>query len=124
MQLPPSPRPSRSRRRFPRLEVLGVVEGRRVPLDVPLTVRDLSQGGFSTESTVPFPPGSHHQFRFTTAAHQEVTLAATVVHCRLAAASDDGQFTYITGFEFHSDESTDSSIASLIDTLASVLALE
>jgi hypothetical protein len=46
------------------------------------------------------------------------------VHCRLATAGPDGQFTYITGFEFHSDESTDKSIASLMDTLASVLALE
>jgi hypothetical protein len=124
MELPPSPRPFRSRRRFPRLEVLGLVEGRRVPLDVPLTMRDLSQGGFSAESTVPFPPGTHHQFRFTTATAHEVTLAATVVHCRLATARPDGQFTYITGFEFHSDESTDTSIASLMDTLASVLALE
>lgn len=95
-----------------------------MPLDVPLTVRDLSQGGFSAESTVPFPPGTHHQFRFTTATAHEVTLDATVVHCRLAAAGDDGHFTYITGFEFHSDETTDKSIATLIDTLASVLALE
>lgn len=95
-----------------------------MPLDVPLTVRDLSQGGFSAESAVPFPPGTSHQFRFTTAQAQEVLLSATVVHCRLAAAGSDGQFTYITGFEFHSDETTDTSIASLMDTLASVLALE
>lgn len=124
MQLPPSPRPFRSRRRFPRIEVLGMVDGRRVPLDVPLLIRELGQGGFSLESPVPFPPGSYHQFRFTTADQREVTLQATVVHCRLASASVDGNFTYITGFEFHSDESTDSSIDSLMDTLASVLSLD
>ena len=95
-----------------------------VPLDVPLKIRDLGQGGFSTESSVPFLPGTHHQFRFTTATHSEVALDATVVHCRLASAGLDRQYTYITGFEFISDESTDKSVAVLIDTLASVLALE
>ena len=103
---------------------MGLVEGRRIPLDVPLTIRDLSQGGFSAESSAPFPPGTHHHFRFTTAAGHEVTLAATVVHCRLASATADGLLSYITGFEFHSDESTDTSISSLMDTLASVLALD
>lgn len=124
MQLPPSPRPSRSRRRFPRIEVLGLVDGRRVPLDVRLTVRDLGQGGFSIESPMPFPPGSYHPFRLTTAADDQLTLTATVVHCRLASASADGQFTYISGLEFHSDESSDPSIAALIDTISSALAVE
>jgi hypothetical protein len=124
MQLPPSPRPFQSRRRFPRIEVLGLVEGRQVPLDAPLTIRELSLGGFSTESTVPFPPGSHHRFRFLSAAHAEVVLDATVVHCRLAKATADGQLAYISGFEFHSDPMTDRAIASLVDTLSSVLSLD
>lgn len=124
MQLPSSPRPFRSRRRFPRIEVLDLIDGHRVPLDVPLSVRDLSQGGFSIESPVPFPPGTYHHFRFTTAKRHEVSLDATVIHCRLASAGPDGQFTYVTGFEFHSDESTDESVASLMDTMASVLSLE
>lgn len=124
MQLPPSPRPFRSRRRFPRLEVLGLIEGRRERLDVPLTIRDLNQAGFSTESPVPFPPGSHHEFLFTSADQREISLEATVVHCRLASAGPDGQFSYITGFEFHSDEGSDRGIASLIDTLSSMLTLD
>jgi hypothetical protein len=124
MQLPPSPRPSRSRRRFPRIEVLGLVNGRRVPLDVPLTVLDLCQGGFSIESRVPFAPGSYHPFRLTTSADDQLTLTATVVHCRLASAGADGQFTYISGLEFHSDDASDPSIAALVDTISSALAVE
>ena len=100
------------------------MEGRLVPLDVPLVIRDLSQGGFSAESAKPFPPGTHHQFRFTTAAGDEVPLAATVIHCRLASAAPDGEFTYITGFEFQTSETADKSISKLMDTLASVLALD
>lgn len=124
METPRKSTPFRTRRRFPRLEVLGLVEGRRVPLDVPLVIRDLSQGGFSAESPVPFPPGTHHHFRFTTIAQNEVSIDATSVHCRLASADSDGHYTYITGFEFLGDETTDKTIATLIDALASVLALD
>lgn len=95
-----------------------------MPLDVPLVVRDLGQGGFSTESSVPFPPGTSHHFRFTTATDTVVTLDAKAVHCRLASAAADGHFSYITGFEFHSDPMTDEAVGVLIDTLASVLSLE
>lgn len=101
-----------------------MVEGRRVPLDVTMKVRDLSQGGFSAESAVPFPPGTHHHFRFTALNQKEVSLEATAVHCRLASADADGHYTYITGFEFQTDEVSDKSIAMIIDTLTSVLALE
>lgn len=125
MEESPKPLPFRSRRRFPRIEVLEMVEGRRVPLDVPMKVRDLSQGGFSAESSVPFPPGTRHHFRFSAVTQdREVSLSATVVHCRLAKADADGNYTYITGFEFLADEVADKSIAALIDTLASVLALD
>lgn len=119
------PGPSvRNRRRFPRLEVMGRVEGQLMPLDVPLVVRDLSQGGFSTVSHIPFPPGSSHHFRFTTASGVEVMLDAMAVHCRLAAAGADGNYTYVTGFEFHSSARTDAGVAMLIDTLSSVFSLE
>lgn len=124
MEPPKRVPPFRSRRRFPRLEVLGLVEGKRIPLDVPMTVRDLSQGGFSAESSVPFPPGTHHHFRFTTIDQHEVSLDATSVHCRLASVTHDGHHTYITGFEFVSTDATDQSVAALVDTLSSVLTLD
>jgi hypothetical protein len=124
MDIPSNPPPFRSRRRFPRVEVLGMVEGQRIPLDVPMKIRDLSQGGFSAESSVPFPPGTQHHFRFVALNHNEVRLQATAVHCRLASLDADGHYTYITGFEFQPDESSDKSIAAIIDTLTSVLALE
>ena len=112
-----SPLPFRSRRRHPRVEVLGEIEGRRVPLDVPITMRDLSQGGFSAESSTPFPPGTSHHFRFSTPGHGEVALEARAVLCRLASASPDGQVTYVTGFEFHSDAATDRAVGTLIASL-------
>jgi hypothetical protein len=103
---------------------MGRVEGQVVPLDVPLTVRELSRGGFSCESTVPFPPGTAHHFRFTTPVGAMVTLDATAVHCRLTRADAEGHHAYISGFEFQSSEATDQAVAALIDTLSSVLSLE
>jgi PilZ domain len=120
---PPS-RTLRNRRRFPRLQVLGLVEGFLVPLDVPLEIRELSQGGFSVHSASPFPPGSQHHFRFTTTTHEEVTIDATAVHCRLTQADAGGHVTYVTGFEFVSSQRTDEAVGVLIDTLTSVLSLD
>jgi hypothetical protein len=103
---------------------MGQVDGELVALDVPLKVRDLTEAGFSTESTVPFPPGSGQHFRFTTKAGAVVHLDATSVHCRLASATADGHYSYVTGFEFHSDPDTDEAVRALVDTLSSVLSLE
>ena len=124
MEIPKNPVPRPSRRRFPRLQVMGRVEGQVMPLDVPLIVRDLSRGGFSCESTVPFPPGTVHHFRFTTVAGAVVSIDATAVHCRLTRADAEGHHAYISGFEFQSTEATDQAVAVLIDTLSSVLSLE
>jgi hypothetical protein len=113
-----------NRRRFPRLQVLGLVDGYLLPLDVPLAVIELSTGGFSVRGATPFPPGSRHHFRFTTGQDQEVTIDATAVHCRLVQAGTDGHIAYISGFEFSSDPRTDEAVAVLIDTLSSVFSLE
>lgn len=124
METPKKPGARTSRRRFPRLEVMGRVEGQLVPLDLPLVLRDLSRGGFSCESTVPFPPGTAHQFRFTTPAGAVVTLEASAIHCRLTRVDADGQHAYISGLEFQSSEATDQAVSILVDTLSSVLSMD
>lgn len=113
-----------NRRRFPRLQVLGLVDGYLLPLDVPLTVIELSSGGFSVRGATPFPPGARHHFRFTTGQNQEVTIDATAVHCRLAQADSTGGVAYVSGFEFVSNARSDEAVAVLIDTLSSVFSLE
>jgi hypothetical protein len=106
----------RSRRRHPRLEVLDIVQGRLVPTDTPIVIRDLSVGGFSAESSVAFPPRTRHHFRFTTRGGSVVLLEASAVHCRLVAASELGM-SYITGFEFVGRERADEAIAVLLDAV-------
>jgi len=104
--------------------VLGLVDGSLIPLDIPLKVRDLSEGGFSVQSRSPFPPGSRHHFRFTTAREEAVMIDAVAVHCRLAAADVDGHVAYMTGFEFISSARTDEAVNVLIDTLSSLFSME
>jgi hypothetical protein len=108
---------SRSRRRHPRLEVLNRVEGRLVPSDLAIVVRDISLGGFSAESPVAFPPRTRHHFRFTSRSGPVVQLEASSIHCRLVAANELGQ-RYITGFEFVTDEHADEALTLLLESLA------
>ena len=113
-----------NRRRFPRVQVLGLVEGRLVPQEMPLDIRELGEGGFSLQGASPFPPGSQYHFRFTAPGHDEVILAATAVHCRLTEADARGRVTFVTGFEFASTPQTDQAVGVLIDTLTSVLSAD
>jgi hypothetical protein len=81
-----------------------------------VVIRDLSLGGFSTESHVAFPPRTRHHFRFTTRGGSVVLLEASAVHCRLVAANELG-LCYVTGFEFVSHERADEGIAMLLDAV-------
>src|SRR5512145_749606 len=63
--------------RSPRIEVMGQLHGQLVPMNVPLDVRDLSNGGFAVESSVDFPVGAVHRFRFITQNGIEVLIRAT-----------------------------------------------
>jgi hypothetical protein len=106
--------PPAERRTAPRLEVLSQFHGHLVPFGVPLRVRDVSAGGFSIESSVPFPVGARHEFRFTTASGQEVRIAATVMHTQPAGADAESP-TYICGLAFLHDPNHDT--GGDIDTL-------
>jgi hypothetical protein len=112
---------AQNRRRYPRLEVLGRVEGQLMPVEAPLVVRDLSRGGFSAETQAPFTPGTVHLIRFTSR-HSSVELSATAVHCRLGPVGDDGRHSFVTGFEFVADAGSREAIGKLVDTLSAALA--
>jgi hypothetical protein len=110
------------RRHAPRLEVLDQLHGRLVSLNVSLVVRELGAGGFSVESTVPFPPGARHRFRFRIAGGGEVIVDAVGVHSRSIRASDD-EDRYITGFAFCQDGNPEAAraVATLLNAMNSVL---
>jgi hypothetical protein len=89
----------RDRRTTPRLEVLSQIHGRLVPFGVPLTIREISAGGFSLESSVAFPVGGRYWFRFATAAGPQVVVEGAVTHTRQVSAPGTPP-RHISGFAF------------------------
>ena len=86
------------RRRAPRVEILGQVTGESLTLDAPVTVLDLSTGGFRVETTGPLPTGEPHEFRFRLRNGISVIVLARVVHQRAVARRPSG--THVVGLEF------------------------
>jgi hypothetical protein len=95
-----SPHGIEDRRQFPRIRVFEDLKGRVMPLDDPMRVHDISQGGFAVETPMGFIPGSEHQFEFTMPDGTLIVLWATAVHCMRVNRPDDAPL-YFGGFAFN-----------------------
>jgi hypothetical protein len=95
---------SRELRRTPRIDVRRRLRGHLVLLDKPVTMRDLSLGGFSVESDEPLSPGVHI-VRIHEGERWSVTVTAESRH-RQSSDLDDGRVRHVTGFEY-ADQSPD-----------------
>jgi hypothetical protein len=91
-------------RRAPRLELMGQIHGFVTSLAVPVTVRDISHGGFAIEGPVEFPVGAVHDFKFTTAEGVTVMLVGEAVH-RLRLSGPGMAPRFLVGFRFLRPES-------------------
>lgn len=107
-----------TRRRYPRLDVLGRIQGQVLALDARLTLRELSLGGFSADSSRPFAPCLQHTFRFSTGEGLVVELDAVAVHCRISSVSPDSGLRYIAGFEWADAETSREQVQHLVDVLS------
>jgi len=87
------------RRAALRIDVLGQIDAHAVARLRPLHLRELSETGFSVESTGPFAADAVHEFRLGIEGHhRSVVVRARTIHCALVSASG-GLPTYVTGFE-------------------------
>jgi c-di-GMP-binding flagellar brake protein YcgR len=103
------------RRHSARVEVLERVQGELRALALPVTLLDLSQGGFMMQAAVAFTIGGYHDFRFTALGTNPIVSSARVVTMR-ATAADPG--SYLIGLEFVDiDEDTEQAINALIGLL-------
>lgn len=87
-----------NRRRSPRVEI----PTRR---DVPLKVRDISLGGCSVESAVPFAANAVHSLTLEVGDGSLLVIRAKVAHTRRDTTAD-GRVVYVTGLEFADAEAT------------------
>jgi hypothetical protein len=90
---------AQSRRRGPRIEVLGQFHGQFVPTELPLLIRNLGAGGFGIESSIAFPVGTVQKFRFTTVSGIAIVVSAEVKHCH-AVQGGDAPDRYRAGLSF------------------------
>jgi hypothetical protein len=86
-------------RRFPRVRVVSSLYGYSVELDLSVTIRDVSLGGFAIESPIPFPVGAEQTFLITTSDSQETLVRCVCRHAR-KTTSAQGAAACIAGFEF------------------------
>lgn len=93
---------SRDRRRSPRVEILGRLHGHAVSLDLPLAVREVSLGGMSMVTAMPFPVGAIHEFSLTLGDGAAVNLNGRVVYSR-ELSTPDGELRFVSGIEFVTD---------------------
>jgi hypothetical protein len=111
------------RRRVPRLQVLGRIQGRLVSLPLPVDLHDMGPEGFSVESALPFPQGARRLFLLTTAGGLQVLIEGAAAHCR---PDDRDDARYVTGFRLvHSRlTDTDADATVLLDALSGLADLE
>lgn len=109
---------SDERRRSPRVEILGRIQGREVSLDIPVVVRELSLGGMSIESGLVLTIGDVHEFLLTLGDGSQVPLRARVMRSEEFVAAD-GKTHFLTGLQFlDDDEPADSdAVPDILDRL-------
>jgi len=110
----------RDRRQTPRLEVLGHVHGHIVSLDARMTALDLSENGFSMETTFPIDEGEEHDFRLITPDGSINRLRARATHSKRYQMSD-GTPRYVSGLTFVDPASPG---PDLVDQLLTVLSFD
>jgi hypothetical protein len=87
------------RRKTPRFPVRERLLGLLIDDDRPVRIRDLSAGGFSTETVEPLHVGLVQRVRFTAHDDRHTVLQARSLHSRPSCAVD-GSPCYVTGFAF------------------------
>jgi len=105
------------RRRYPRIEILGRVHGSVRPLDVPITLLNLSLGGFLMQTPMQYQIGETHEFQLTMAQKDPIVVRARIAHA-MRVTVEHGPL-YLFGLEFVDADVRESKPA--IESLVSAL---
>ena len=103
------------RRRSPRVEVLGRIQGQVASLDIPVRVREISLGGMSIESQDAFEVGGVKDFLLTLGDGAGVELLGKIVYSR--PMTEARRNFYVSGIQFVDGGESDSHgpVGGLID---------
>jgi hypothetical protein len=112
-----APTPKRQRRRHPRIEIDGTVTAQDLTTGAVVVIRDLSAGGFKTESPRPAAIGHTHLFRVRLPHGETCVLQAAAVHCQ--ATTGARQATLI-GWRAESHPTTTDALRRLIEAVTTL----
>jgi hypothetical protein len=87
------------RRRYPRLHLVGELNGLIVPFQIGVRVIDISASGFAVRSPLEFATGTAHEFQFALLHRPRPIVRAVVVHSR-RVTSRRGRPFFVAGFAF------------------------
>lgn len=90
------------RRRSPRVDLVGELQGELVSLEMPVRVREISLGGMSVETNKPFDVESRHSFMLTLGDGSGVYVLGRVAYSRRIVGPDTVAF--VSGIQFLDDE--------------------
>jgi hypothetical protein len=89
------------RRPVPQLQMVDQIHGHFIPLEVPLTVLDMTDEGFAVESPIEFTPNIEYQFELSSASCPKSLVRAIDVHCLRVVSG--GRPWYVAGFLYAPD---------------------
>jgi hypothetical protein len=91
-------KPTVDRRRMVRWPVVPPIDGHVLSLDQPVTLHDISAGGFSVRAAHNLAPGAAYEFRFDLQP-QPVVVTARLAHAKRMNPGQEPP-AYLLGFEF------------------------
>ena len=98
-------------------EILGRIKGVVRPLDVPITLLNLSLGGFLMQTPMEYRIGEIHEFQFTMGDKEPLIVRARIAHA--IRATVDHEAVYLFGLEFVDRDTgtADAPVQSLVSAL-------
>ena len=109
--------PKNERRRYPRIEILGRVKGVVRPLNVQISLLNLSVGGCLMQTSAEYSVGQTHEFQLTAPDFEAIIVRGRIAHAMRVTVEHRPVFMY--GVEFTEDPRRGAhSIESLIDLLS------
>jgi c-di-GMP-binding flagellar brake protein YcgR len=88
------------------------IVGHALPIDQPVTLHDISAGGFSVLAAVNLTLGGAYTFRFALQPHPVVVTARLAYAVRVSGSQETP--AYLLGFEFTEAQRDEAAITSLV----------
>jgi Tfp pilus assembly protein PilZ len=105
------------RRRYPRIEILGRVRGAVRPLDVQITMLNLSLGGFLMQTPMQYQIGETHEFQLTMAQKDPIVVRARIAHAMPVTVEHGPLFLFGLEFVETGERASKLAIESLVSAL-------